>query len=213
MTKIAVVEDHEIFKRGMVTLLCNLPNVEVVNESSSGDEFLDTLQESEPDIVFMDIKLPGIDGIETTRKALQILPSLKVIALTMHEDNKHLKEMLKAGAKGFLFKNISRFDVEKAMHSVMNGNQFFSEELMNIMADKFLSPKKEEDKAPCKFSNKEMEILKLISKGFTNLEIGEKLSLSNRTVDGLRARMIERVKASNSVGLVVYAIKHNLIQV
>ncbi len=211
MYKVAIVEDHEIFRKGIITLLGEIDNVEVIAEACSGEDFLKILPEINPDIVFMDIKMPGIDGISTTRKALEMKPSIHVIALSMHSEEDYLQQMLEAGAMGFLLKNITLADVEKAINAVMIGNRYFSEELMTILSNKFINKESNGSESVAKFSDRELEVLKYICEGMTNVEIGEKLFLSNRTVDGHRARMIERIGATNTVGLVVYAIKNKLI--
>lgn len=154
-----------------------------------------------------------MNGIETTRKALEINPAIRVVALTMHSEEDYLQQMLEAGAMGFLLKNVNISDVEKAIDAVMESNRFFSAELMTLLSNKFLNKKVDFVEGVEKFSDRELEILKMICEGMTNVEIGEKLFLSNRTVDGHRARMIEKVGATNTVGLVVYAIKNNLIKV
>lgn len=213
MYKIAVVEDHDIFRKGIITLLGEIDYVTVIIEASSGVEFLKILKDKTPDIVFMDINMPIMNGIETTRKALEINPSIRVVALTMHSEEDYLQQMLEAGAMGFLLKNVNISDVEKAIDAVMEGNRFFSAELMTLLSNKFLNKKVDFVEGVEKFSDRELEILKMICEGMTNVEIGEKLFLSNRTVDGHRARMIEKVGATNTVGLVVYAIKNNLIKV
>ncbi|PKP21460.1 MAG: DNA-binding response regulator [Bacteroidetes bacterium HGW-Bacteroidetes-21] len=213
MFKVAVVEDHEIFRKGIITLLGNIDYVNVIVEASSGEAFLKVLPEQVPDIVFMDIKMLGISGIETTKKAMETRPMLKIIALSMHSEEEYIQQMLEAGAMGFLLKNVNQSNIEKAMKAVMAGNRFFSDELMTLLSNKFLNKNQNSDDSLVKFSDREIEILNLICTGMTNIEIGDKLCLSHRTVDGHRARMIERVGAANTVGLVVYAIKNKLIQV
>ncbi|GAB4445996.1 MAG: hypothetical protein Fur0028_00080 [Bacteroidales bacterium] len=163
----------------------------------------------------MDIKMPGINGIETTKRALENYPELKIIALSMFGDEEHLQAMLDAGAKGFLLKNASREDLERSVITVMNGKNYFSEELISLLASLYITQKqlKETEKEIPTFSERELEILELICKGYTSVEIGEMLGISNRTVDGHRAIMMEKMGAKNTVQLVTFAIKNKLVNI
>ncbi len=208
-----IVDDHEIFRKGLKLLLDEIPFIKVIGEASYSDEFLNKINTIPIDVVFMDIKMPGISGIETTQKALEINPNLKIVALSMYGDEEHLQAMLDAGAKGFLLKNASKEDLERAIISVMNNRNYFSEELVSLLASLYISQKqlKDYEKEKPKFSERELEILELICKGYTSVEIGEMLGLSNRTVDGHRASMMEKIGAKNTVQLVIYAIKNKLV--
>jgi len=210
-----LVDDHEIFRKGLRLLLQEIPFVNIVGEASYGDEFLKNIEKTNPEVVFMDIKMPGINGIETTKKALAINPDIKIIALSMYGDEEHLQAMLDAGAKGFLLKNASKEDLERSILSVMNGKNYFSEDLISLLASLYITQKqiKEAEKEAPKFSEREVEILDLICKGYTSIEIAEMLGLSNRTVDGHRAIMMEKVEAKNTVQLVTFAIKNKLVQI
>ena len=217
MNKVNVflVDDHEIFRKGLKLLLQDISFVNIVGEASYGDEFLKLLQQTTPEVVFMDIKMPGINGIETTKKALENYPDLKIIALSMFGDEEHLQAMLDAGAKGFLLKNASKEDIERSIITVMNGKNYFSEELISLLASLYITQKQLKDtvKELPTFSERELEILNLICKGYTSVEIGEILGISNRTVDGHRAIMMEKMGAKNTVQLVTFAIKNKLVNV
>lgn len=217
MNKVNVflVDDHEIFRNGLKLLLQEIPFLNIIGEASYGDEFLKKLQEITPEVVFMDIKMPGINGIETTKRALESHPGLKIIALSMFGDEEHLQAMLDAGAKGFLLKNASREDLERSVITVMNGKNYFSEELISLLASLYITQKqlKETEKEIPTFSERELEILELICKGYTSVEIGEMLGISNRTVDGHRAIMMEKMGAKNTVQLVTFAIKNKLVNI
>jgi len=212
MYKVFIVEDHEIFCKGLEAVLDEIKEVSLAGTASSGEQFLNMLKVTETDVVFMDIRLPGINGIEATREALKIKPQLNVIALTMFNEEGYLQQMLEAGARGFLLKNINKTDLEKAINTVVSGNLFFSEELMTVLAGKYLGRKEERTETPV-FNEKELQILTLLCQGLTNMEIADKIHLSHRTVDGYRAKMIEKTGVTNTIGLVVYAIKNKLITV
>lgn len=210
-----LVDDHEIFRKGLKLLLQEVSFVNIIGEAAYGDQFLIELQKVQPDVVFMDIKMPGLNGIETTKKALEKYPDLKIVALSMYGDEEHLQAMLDAGAKGFLLKNASKEDLERAIITVMNGKNYFSEDLISLLASLYITQKqlKDTEKEIPKFSERELEVLELICKGYTSVEIGEMLGLSNRTVDGHRAIMMEKIGAKNTVQLVTFAIKNKLVNI
>ncbi|MFH2143175.1 MAG: response regulator transcription factor [Bacteroidota bacterium] len=214
MTKIniAVVDDHQIFRKGLITQLEEFNHVKVVGEANNGKEYLTMHEKIHPDIIFMDIKMPELNGIDTTKAIKEIDSNVRIIALSMYDDEKYLQEMLDAGANGFLLKNINKDDLLKAIDNVMKGNHYFSDELVNILTSLFISKShgNNKEEIPVKLSAREIEVLQLICKGYTNYEIGDMLCISNRTIDGHRAKLIEKVGARNTVGLVTYAIKNKI---
>ncbi|HBS88034.1 MAG: hypothetical protein A2W91_10040 [Bacteroidetes bacterium GWF2_38_335] len=213
MIKAIVVEDQEIFRKGIISILEDIKNVEVIGQADNGINFLKLLDKYKPDVVFMDIMMPLMDGIEATRKGIEKQPSIKIIALSMQSEEEYLEQMLEAGAMGFLLKNVTEMDVEKAINSVLAGKRFFSEELIDVLTKKFLKKPEITERRPDIFNKNELEIINLICGGFNNFQIGEKLFLSNRTIDGYRSKMLDKIGAVNSVGLVVYAIKNRLVTI
>ncbi|MCX7862745.1 MAG: response regulator transcription factor [Bacteroidales bacterium] len=211
--RVFLVDDHEIFLKGLKTLIEEIPYVQLVGVAMNGKEFLEKLETTLPDVVFMDIKMPYVNGIEATKKAIEIKPNIKIIALSMYGDEEHLQVMLDAGAKGFLLKNSSKEDIERAIKTVTQGKNYFSDDLISLLTSLYFTQKqiKEAEKEIPKFSKKELEILELICKGYTSVEIGQMLNMSNRTVDGHRAAMMEKIGAKNTVQLVTFAIKHKLV--
>lgn len=215
MTKIniAVVDDHQVLRKGLIAQLNEFNHVKVVGEANNGKEYLAIHKDIHPDIVFMDIKMPELNGIETTKAIKEIDPVVRVIALSSCDDENYLQEMLDAGASGFLLKNMHKEDLLKAIETVMKGNHYFSDELVDLLTSLFITKsngsKKEEIKI--KFSAREIEVIQLLCKGHTNHEIGDLLFISSRTVDGHRSRLIEKVGAKNTIGLVTYAIKSKLV--
>jgi DNA-binding NarL/FixJ family response regulator len=212
--RIMVVDDHAIFRKGMVALLQELPFVTLVGEAGNGQEFLDIFQDLKPDLVFMDIKMPVKDGIQATREAISINPTIKIVTLSMFGEEEYLQNMLDAGAKGFLLKNIQKFDVEKAIQVVTEGKNFFSDELLGILTNRFVNPQSAKEKPVSEvISDREIEVLKLICQGLTNQEIGQQLQISQRTVDGHRANLLDKIGAKNTVGLVTFAIKNKIVEI
>lgn len=212
-TKIFLVDDHEIFRKGLNMILEQIPDVQVVAEAGDGKEFLGKLgPEHLPDIVLIDIRMPQMDGIQATREALRHFPTLKIVAISMFGEESYLEQMLEAGAKGFLLKNISKPELARAIKSIQGGQQYYSAELLPYFTRKYISePNHSPD--PFKFSPRELEILKLVAKGLTSKEIGDKLFISKRTVEGHKSNMIEKTGSRNIVDLIVYAIKNDLVTV
>jgi len=211
--KIIIVDDHEIFRTGLKTQLNEIDNYLVIGEASNGVEFLELLETKKPDIVFMDIKMPEMDGIKATEAAVIKYPEIKIIALSMFGDAEYLQTILNVGAKGFLLKNVSGDEICKAVETLMKGFNYFSKEMLSLLTDKFLNkPSETKTLQDADLSKREIEVLKLICQGYTNVEIGKKLFLSQRTIDGHRAKIISKTGTKNTVNLVIYAIKNKLIE-
>lgn len=218
--KVIIVDDHQIFRKGLSLQLKEVPSVQVVGEANSGKEFIDILEDHDADVVLMDIKMPEMTGVEATKKALKKNPNLKILALSMFGEEEYLQNMLDAGAKGFLLKNIDIVDLERAINSVMDGKNFFSDEMLTILTRTFVAgtaPKKGQKARRNKsnndgLTNREVEVLQLICRGMSNQEIAKTLELSPRTVDGHRANIINKTQTKNTVSLVTYAIKKKIVE-
>ena len=211
---IFIVDDHEIFRTGLKTQLNEIKNYKVTGEAANGKEFLSLLENKTPDIVFMDIKMPEINGIEATKIAVEKYPDIKIIALSMFGEAEYLQAMLDAGAKGFLLKNVSGEELAKAIETLSRGYNFFSKEMLTVLTDKFLNKEvTEQSVKEANLSGRELEVLQYICKGYTNVEIAKKMSISQRTIDGHRAKIIKKTNTKNTVNLVVYAIKNKLVDI
>lgn len=214
-TKVFIVDDHSIFKKGLTAQLKEFHFIELIGTAENGQDFLEKIETNMPEIVFMDIKMPIMTGIEATQIAIKKYPKLKIVALSMFGDEEYLQQMLDAGAKGFLLKNIEKDDLEKAIKTVLEGNNYFSQELLTIITSKFVTKPNSEklENKELDISEREKEVLQLICQGYTNIEIGNMLNISPRTVDGHRANLLDKVGAKNSIGLVTYAIKNKLVSI
>lgn len=209
--KIIVVDDHEFFRKGVTMTINKFKYTEVVGEAENGDHFLRLLEKKGADIVFMDVKMPLMDGIEATRLAMKKYPKLKIVALSMFGEEEYLESMLEAGATGFIIKNISKDDLERAIQVIAQDKQYFSEELLPYFTNRF---RKKEDKEPeAKLTGREKEILMLIAEGLTNQEMATKLHLSVRTVTNHRANLNMKTGSKNTAHLLSYAMRNNLIEI
>lgn len=197
-------------------LLSSQSDFEVVLEAASGEEFLQAQMQAEADVVFMDYSMPGINGAETTERALAADAELKVISLSMFGDNAYYSKMVATGAKGFLLKDSEFEEVLLAVRTVSEGGTYFSPQLMeSISFSMRMDPYSvggeiaEEDR----LSEREVEILVGICQGLSTQEIADKLYISKRTVDKHRANILEKSGSKNTASLVVYAIKHGLVEI
>jgi len=167
--------------------------------------------EEQFDIVFMDIDLPETDGIEITKRAISMRPELNVIALTMYGEEDYFIRMIYAGAKGFILKNSGIQEVEEAIQNVMAGSSYFSREIMNVLVQN-ISKKKKTIKSE-ELSEREEEVLYHICRGLSNKEIANKLFISKRTVDKHRENILLKTNSKNTANLVMYAIKHGIVEI
>ncbi len=207
--RVIIVDDHIIFRKGLITILNELENVKVVGEASNGNEVLELLRHQVADIIFMDIKMPVMDGVETTKRVLQKYPDTRIIALTMFEEVSYFNEMIDAGAYGFLLKKTNTEELGTAINHVISGDTYFSEEFMTTV-NKYMNPRKAVN---VQLSERELEILGLICKGWSNPEIAHFLGLSPRTIDGHRAKLFDKTGTKNAPHLVMYALKNGLISI
>jgi DNA-binding NarL/FixJ family response regulator len=218
MIRVALVDDHLLFRHGMKMLLASSPDIEVVADAGSGEEFLSLLDQVQPDVVFMDYSMPGMNGAETTARALERYPQLKVITLSMFGDNAYYSHMVGVGAKGFLLKDSGFDEVIEAVTVVYGGGEYFSSSLLQSLSHSMRSVRvgdsvEDEIVDADRLSEREIEILVAICQGLSTQEIADKLYISKRTVDKHRANILEKSGCKNTASLVVYAIRHGLVEV
>jgi DNA-binding NarL/FixJ family response regulator len=208
---VILVDDHQLFREGLKLMLNLNPQIGSISQAGNGVEFLELLKKMTPDVVLMDIDMPIMDGVEATKRALLLNPNLKIIALSMYGDDEYYIKMIEAGARGFILKNSDIEVVEEAISNVMAGQNYFSSEVMANLVIHLNNKKTEE--ARSELTERESEILYHICKGLSNQEIADTLFLSKRTVDKHRENILSKTNAKNTAGLVMYAIKHGIIQV
>ena len=211
--RIALVDDHTLFRTGLVGLLSQHPDYEVVADVGSGEEFLAILPTIDVDVVFMDISMPGIDGSETTRRALAERPELRIITLSMYGDEHFYTLMVESGAKGFLLKDSDIEEVHAAVDAAINGDSYFSEALLQSLTRNMSRLATTVSNDEDALSEREIGILVEVCRGLSNQEIADKLFISKRTVDKHRANILEKTGCKNTANLVVYAIKNHLVEI
>ena len=213
--KIVIADDHEIFRDGFKVMLRKQEDVQIIAEAENGRELLQVVEQHQPDVVITDIKMPLVDGIEATRAIKSRWPHIEVVALSMFDEENLVVDMLEAGAKGYLLKNTHKAEVVQAVKAVYKGDTYYcnatSTKLAQMIAKSHFNPYKNSKKPT--FTEKEVEIIRLICQELSNKEIASQLNLSTRTIEGYREKILEKIDARNIAGLVIYAIKNNLYQV
>ncbi|HKI44313.1 MAG TPA: response regulator transcription factor [Balneolales bacterium] len=211
--RLLLVDDHKIIRDGIRALLHDVPNVRVVDEAENGPMAISLVKKNHIDVVIMDINIPGMDGIEATRKIKEYDSSVSVIALTMLGEKGNIKAMIEAGASGYILKTAGEEQLVNAIISVMEGKYFFSDEAAHtVMMDMVYEqePKNKKSSAFIKLTDRELEVLKLIVEEHTTQEIADALFISTRTVDAHRRNLLQKTGARNLAGLVRYALEHGI---
>ena len=209
-----IVDDHKIFRDGLKLLLSQFPFIEQVIEASNGKEFLDMVGEVRPDLVMMDINMPVMGGIEATRKALEQFPDLKIIVLITFHDEDFIELMMIAGVEGYMLKRSTPEEFETAMMRVRAGGNYFSDEIVRTVATK-LNKIREESMARMSqpvFTEREMEVLRLLCKGLNNEQISEVIHISPKTIEKHKSNLFQKTDTSNTINLILYAFKTGLVK-
>jgi DNA-binding NarL/FixJ family response regulator len=210
--KVVIADDHEIFRDGLKLVLQKQPDIDVIAEACDGRELIEMVKQTLPDVIITDVKMPNLDGVAATKHLTEHYPSIGIIALTMFDEEDLIVDMLEAGAKGYLLKNADKTEIIEAVHTVAKDEPHYcrltSQKLASMVAkSKFNLHNKKEKPA---FNEREKEIIGYICSGLTNKEIGEKIFLSVRTIEGLRLKIIEKMNVKNTAGIIVYAIREHL---
>lgn len=210
--RILLADDHEIFREGFKSLIKKQTDFELIGEAEDGRELVSMASKLSPDLILTDILMPGMNGIEASRKIISKHPHMLVLALTMFDEEHLIIDMLESGARGYLLKNAHKNEVFEAIKSVYRGDTYYcrqtSAKLTQMIAKSKYNPHK--TAAEPSFNQRELEVIRLICEEFSNKEIAEKMALSVRTIEGYRERIQEKMKVRNSAGIVVYAIKKGI---
>ncbi len=210
MINVLIADDHQMFIDGLKALLKDTPGIEVVAEANNGKEVLLHCSKTPVDVVIMDVNMPEMDGVETTKELCKSNKNIKILGLSMHRDRHFIADMLKNGASGYILKNTGKKDLLDAIYSLYEGEAYVSEEVNRILLTSFLknTAKYEVNE---RLSGRETEVLESIAIGLTTVEIGEKLFISKNTVETHRKNLLYKLKARNTAELVNNAYKRGLI--
>jgi DNA-binding NarL/FixJ family response regulator len=209
--KILIADDQTLFREGMASILKGFKGFSVVGEAVNGKDLLEKIPLFKPHIVLLDLKMPVMDGNLALTLIKEKFPALKVIILTMYEEENFIRDLIENGACGYLQKDSHIDEVEITIRKVFENGYYFSDHIENMMRKNMLLKKVSNKHVNTGFSDQELEVLKLICKEFSNSEIGEILKVSPRTVEGYKARMQQKAGVKSIPGLIVYALKNDII--
>ncbi len=210
---VAIADDHKIFRKGVILSLRQFNNIKFVQEAENGQELINGLPESNPDVILMDLKMPVKDGIESTKYINKHFPSIRIIILTMYEDERFVGHLMDSGANGYLLKSTDPAEIKKAIADVMRTGFYLNNFVNRILIKKNYSKQKFNPSLNSEvvISEREKEVLTLVCMEYTAQEIAQKMEISARTVEAIKDRLMERFGVKNSVGLVFYSLKNSLI--
>lgn len=211
--KVLIVDDHSMFRAGIKALLDTQEDIQAIGEASDGKEALSKAKELKPEVVLMDIAMPGLGGLKSTSLLKEELPEVEILTLTMHDTEEYFFEMLKAGASGYILKESPPSELFNAIREVARGNVYISPAMARKFVNDYLKRAKtgEESKSYGVLTEREREVLRLIAEGMTNQEIATQLVISTSTVQTYRTRLMSKLNLENRSQLIKYALRHGLI--
>ncbi|MGB5541235.1 MAG: UvrY/SirA/GacA family response regulator transcription factor [Gammaproteobacteria bacterium] len=210
MINVMLVDDHGLVRNGIKRILDDVDGIAVVAEAENGEQAIRQVRKQPPDVILMDISMPGIGGLEATRKIAQSLPGIKIIAVTIHDDDPFPARLLEAGAVGYLTKGCDVREIISAIRSVHTGKQYITPAVAQKLALSFIN---NGEKSPIdRLTQRETQVMLMIVKGNTNKEISEKLCLSPKTTSTYRYRLFDKLGVFNEVELTRFAIRYGLIK-
>jgi len=213
--KVVIADDHTIVRKGLCALLQGEPDIEVVGEAENGREAIKVVETLSPDVVVMDIAMPGLNGLDTTRQLKKRFPKLKILILTMHDNEEYIFETLRAGASGYLIKRSAPTELIAAIQSVYRNESFLSPAISKKVIEGFVQSGAnalKEDAEDTQLTTREREVLQLIAEGNANREIARLLHISIKTVESHKAHIMEKLNLRTIAELTQYAIRKGLIQ-
>ncbi len=211
--KVAIADDHKIFRKGVILSLRPFTNIKFVLEAENGDQLLEGIAAAEPDVVLMDLRMPGKDGIEATKILSKQNPNIHVIVLSMYEDDRFVSHMMENGASGYLLKNAEPQEIRRAIMDVFEKGYYLNNFVNRILLKKSHAKQKAIPSlnSEITITDREKDVLKFICMEFTAQEIAQKMDISPRTVEAIKDRLMERFGSKNTAGLVFFAVKNNLV--
>ncbi len=209
--KIIIADDHQLFREGIVTLLSNDADIEIISQATNGEEVYQKAKELRPDLILMDIGMPVLNGIEATKAIVNEFSDIKILALSMHAEKDYIKDILDAGASAYVLKNCTYTQLIEAIKSVYRGKKYLSEEVTEIVLQDYLN-KEESIDLKTLLSNREFEIFKLFAEGKSSREISEQVFISIKTVGTHKQHILKKLNLKTNADMVKYALKQGLIK-
>ena len=211
--KIAIADDYKIYRDGLKVGLSADENMEIIAEADNGEDLMKLLETNSPDVIIMDLKMPIMDGMEATKQVRKKYPSIKVLVVTMYEDDKFIIHLMENGANGYLLKNAEPDEIIKSIYTVHENGYYFNDVVNKALLKKLVLKNnlKPSFNQNIDLTEREQEVLKLICEEKTAAEIGKDIFLSPRSVEGIRQRLIEKIGVRNTAGLVMFAVKNGIV--
>ena len=211
--KVAIADDHQIFRKGVILSLRPFASIKFVLEAENGDELLKGLETVQPDVILMDLRMPGKDGIETTKIISKQYPNIHILVLSMYEDERFVTHLMENGANGYLLKNADASEIKKAILEVMAKGYYLNNFVNRILLKKSHQNNKviPSLNSEIQISDKEKQVIRLVCMEYTAQQIAKEMEISPRTVEAIKDRLMERFGVKNSVGLVFFSMKNGLI--
>ena len=211
--KVAIADDHKIFRKGVILSLRPYHNIKFVLEAENGEELIQGIEDASPDIILMDLKMPVKDGIETTKYINKHYPAIRILVLTMYEDERFVGHLMDSGANGYLLKSTDPEEIKQGITDVMRTGFYLNNFVNRVLIKKNYAKQKFNPNLNSEIiiSEREKEVLSLVCMEYTAQEIAQKMDISARTVEAIKDRLMERFGVKNSVGLVFFAMKNSLI--
>ncbi len=212
---IVITDDHKLFRKGIIALLEDFDFIGEIEEASNGAELLELLGNKEvlPDIILLDLKMPVMDGVETQQKIRKLYPNIKIIILTMEDDEQYILYLISEGVNGYLLKNADPDEMEEAILKVDEIGYYFSENISTLVLQNLKKMEKTETIFNPDFTEREIQVLELICKEYSNNEIAETFKVSIRTAEGYRQKLIDKSGAKSIAGLVILALKYKWVSI
>ncbi len=212
MIRVVLADDHAIVREGLKHLIDGQSDMRVVGEADDGNRACDVVVELRPDVVVMDVSMPTMGGVEATERIHRDLPSVKIIALTVHEEPVYLNRLFRAGAVGYVLKRAASDELVRAIRTVSSGKTYIDPTLSATLVEQYLDPPGPDGPQDASLSERERQVITQIARGFTNKQIAADLDLSIKTVESYKARVAEKLGLRSRVDIVRYAIRHNWLQ-
>ena len=213
--RLILVDDHQLVRTGIANLLAGETGFEIIGEAADAKDLFELLKKTQPDITILDIALPGMSGIEITKKLHNEYPGIRILILSMHTSEEFIFNAINSGARGYLPKNTSRKELIEAIYAIHRGEEFFAESISNIILKSYIKKAKSDstvdENNESLLSKREIEVLKLFAEGMTNQEIADKLFISIRTVESHKNHIMARLELKTTVDLVKFAIRNNIV--
>jgi DNA-binding NarL/FixJ family response regulator len=211
---VVVADDHKLFRKGLMALLSDFSFINEIYEAENGIALLKLLKELEqlPDVILLDLKMPEMDGVEAHQEIRKFYPDIKVIILTMEDDEQYILHLIGEGVNGYLLKNADPEEMEIAIKKVVDKGFYFSDDISSVVFKSLQKSSKKEKVFNPEFTERELEALELICSEYSNAEVAEKMEISIRTAEGYKQKLLDKSGAKNIAGLVVMALKYSWIR-